>query len=838
MAELVFFIEASLISFLLTGAMLRFSLKRRLLDVPNDRSSHSIPKPRLGGIAITIAFFVTCGTVLAAGFSPLTPPAVLRGMLVGGAVIALVGLWDDLRGIDAWVKLLAQCGAAAIPIVSGLVLETVRLPLIGSLGLGPLAVPFTLVWIVAIINFYNFIDGIDGLAAGIGMIASAFLALIAGMTGAGGIRSLSIIMAGASFGFLRYNFPPARIFMGDMGSTFLGYLFAVLSIAGEKQGIPAFITILLLSGVIGDAVLTLVRRALGRKKLFTPHRTHYYQRLTSLGLSHKQVTLLEYLVAILLGVSAILAFHREWTFVTFLSVVWIGFFMWALAKIRSMEKGERLRWERRTLAVAFGDVAFIALSYILSYYVRLNFRFPAAETSSMLISLPIVLVIRTAVFFYYGLYRRVWRYTTFDDIVRIAKAVSIGSAIMVVSFTLLFRFQAFPRSVFIIDWFVLIVFMAGSRIATRWFHELPAREEIVGKRVIIAGTGSMAELILQRVKKAGGLRPIGSLDDRTEMAGRVVHGLTVLGPFADIEELAARHRADEIIVVGAFADRIPLQTRERLARDGVGVRFVFDPAEIAAAPVGRVAEAPCPDRIVLVAGNGALVDAAGDVFARSAGLVLVSDDGRALGERGRAVPEEPARRHCYLGILHDRAALRGVLERHRPDVVFADFVLPHIGLGNPVEACVRTVLEPLEMLGAEVLRRPESRLFVIERRMDGREEFACARRASENVLRDMFRREPRRLGIVRLEAAPTLGGLRELVASLVNVPGGLYAAVPAGDPSEGRVSVEAIEAAPAPEVGDRSMRLSRCLADGDARGLEKTLREIADAVGEHVSEPS
>jgi UDP-GlcNAc:undecaprenyl-phosphate GlcNAc-1-phosphate transferase len=834
MAELAFFIEAFLISFLLTGAMLRFSLKRRLLDVPNDRSSHSIPKPRLGGVAITLAFFVTCGTLFIAGNSPLAPPAALRGMLMGGAVIALVGLWDDLRGMDARVKLLAQFGAAAIPIASGIVLDTFKLPLIGSLALGPLAVPFTLLWIVALINFYNFIDGIDGLAAGIGMIVSAFLALIAGMTGATGIRSFSIVIAGASFGFLRYNFPPARIFMGDMGSTFLGYLFAVLSVVGAKQGIPAFITVLLLSGVIGDAVLTLVRRALGKEKLFSPHRTHYYQRLTSLGLSHKQVTLLEYLVAILLGVSALLAFHREWTFVTFLSVVWIGFFMWALAKIRSMEKGERLLWEGRTLAVAFGDIAFIALSYILSYYVRLNFGFPHAETSSMLISLPIVLVIRTAVFFYYGLYRGVWRYTTVDDIVRIAKAVSIGSAIMVVSFTLLFRFQAFPRSVFIIDWFILTVFMAGSRIATRWFHELPAREEIAGKRVIIAGTGSMAELILQRVKKAGGLRPIGYLDDRTEMTGRIVHGLTVLGPLANLEELARRHRADEVVVMSALADRIPRESRERLAQAGVGFRVVSDPSEIAAASAERTADAPCADRSVLVAGNGPLLDAGGAVFARSSELVLVSNEARALDEKGCAVGGGPARRDCYLGILSDRPALRRVIERHGPDVVFADFTVQDLPLHDPVEAYVRTVLFPLDALGAEVLLRPAGRLIVIERRGRASRELERAHRASENILRDLFRGDPSRLAILRLEWAPTPAGLREIIGALMGKGGGVYAASPPSD-SAGGVTVETVVLERAPEIGGSSARLARCIAEGDGKGLRETLEEIAAPVGEHVS---
>ena len=833
MAELAFFVEAFLISFVLTGFILRFSLKRNLLDIPNDRSSHSVPKPRLGGFAMTAAFYATFATMFLFHVKPL-PSASLAGILIGGAVIAGVGLLDDLLRIDARVKLLAQFGAAAVPVSTGVILTSVKIPLIGSLALGPLAVPFTLLWIMALINFYNFVDGIDGLAAGLGMIASAFLFLIFGMTGANDMQALYAVIAGASFGFLRYNFPPARIFMGDMGSTFIGYMFAVLAIIGERRGVPAFMTILLLAGVIGDTALTLVKRALKKERLFLPHRTHYYQRLTSLGLSHKQVTLLEYLVAILLGVSALLAFHREWTFVTFLSVVWIGFFIWALAKIRSMERGERLLWEGRTLGIAVGDLVFIALSYMLSYYLRLNFRFPHAETSSMLISLPIVLVIRTAVFFYYGLYRGVWRYTTVDDVVRIAKAVSIGSAIMVVSFTLLFRFEAFPRSVFIIDWFILIVFMAGSRIATRWFHELPSREEISGRRVVIAGTGPVAELVLGRVKKTGGLHPIGYLDDRTEMTGRTVHGLKVLGPLSDIEDVVRRHRVEEVIALRSFADRVPRESRERLERSGVLLRVVSDPSEIAVREA-RDAEAPYADGRVLVIGNGSLVEAAEGVFTQSRELILASNDGRVLEGTACLGGAGTAKRACYLGIVGDRAALRGVIERHRPEVVFADFLLRNAGLSNTLDAFVRTVIVPLEALASEVARVPGMRLAVVSRKAAaGSGELEEAARALECILRDIFRGEPSRLALLRLDSIPSVVGWSGIIAGLAASGGGI-SMPPAGRRESAGAIERAAEVCPSSGIGGLFTKLTGCLADGDAAGMRKALREIASPVEEHVS---
>lgn len=834
MANVLFFLEAFCISYLLTGAILRFSLKRRLLDIPNDRSSHSIPKPRLGGAAITVSFYVTCATLLVFGFRPFANASILAGALGGGAVIALSGLVDDLRGIDARLKLIVQFCAAGIAVASGIVLREFSIPFIGSIELGAAAVPATLIWIVAIINFYNFIDGIDGLAAGIGLIASAFLYTIAGMTGAAPLQGLYAALAGSSFGFLRFNFPPARIFMGDMGSTFIGYTFAVLSVVAQGAGVPAFITLLLLAGAVGDVVLTLVRRALKKEKLFSPHRTHYYQRLTSLGLSHKQVTLLEYLVAVLLGVSAILAFHKAWTFVTFLSVIWIGFFMWALAKIRSMEKGGRIIWGGRALGVAFGDLAFIAVSYVLSYYLRLNFRFPHAEATSMLISLPIVFVIRTAVFFSYGLYRGVWRYTTFDDVIRIGKAVSVGSAIMVVLFTFLFRFKSFPRSVFIIDWFILTVFMAGSRIATRWFHELPSREEITGKRAIIAGSGPLAELVLRQVVKSGLMRPIGYLDDRVEMTGRVLHGIKVLGPVSKAEEIARAHHADEILALPTFFDRIPKDARERLEKSGIAVRAVSDPSEIGSFAGERLGETPCGGLRVLVAGNGSLVEAAPAVFSSSSKLVLLSNDHRALDAKPFRLSSPQGRTSRRLGVLNDRGALEKILEIERPELVFADFSTGEAGLENACEAYVRTIFGPLEKIASGVAHRPPARLVVFERR--ARTDSHDALRATELVLLDVFRRDPSRCAIVRIEGEPTASEWCALIGDL-GAGGGVFGAV-SSDEAAGKFAIVpyAIEGAVS-ETGRLRLVLERSLDDGDAAAMTRVLSEMASLspVREHAS---
>ena len=570
------FICSFVVSFILTGVILKFSLSRKLLDIPNERSSHKVPKPRLGGLAIVASFFIAIFVLIITGQLDFGSSTGLLGVVAGTGIIVFLGVVDDLRGLGAPVKLALQIVAATVVVLSGITLRQLSMPLVGTLEFGPLSVPVTILWIVTIVNFYNFIDGIDGLAAGVALIATLFLAYISARAGNSFLVLLYLALGGSVLGFLRFNFPPARIFMGDTGSATIGFLFATLSIVGEQKGVPAFLTIIILGAVLGDAGLTLVRRMIRGERITSPHRTHYYQRLTTLGLSHKQVTILEYLIAALLGVGAIFAFERERVFVAFFSILWVAFFLWVVAKIRSLERGTKLRFEGHPLAIALADVGFVALSYFLSYYLRLNFRFPHDETQSMLLSLPLVLIIRTAVFHMYRLYRGVWRYTSLDDLVRIVKAITLGSLIMIVSFTLLFRFKSFPRSVFVIDWFILTVFMTGSRMATRWFHELPKKEDIVSRRVLIVGTGSLAEKVMKDVKEEGGYRIVGFLDDREEIIGRMIHGAPVLGRVSDVERIARKDAVDEVIVLEPFSDRIGYDQLSSIKKEGIDVRIIGD----------------------------------------------------------------------------------------------------------------------------------------------------------------------------------------------------------------------------------------------------------------------
>jgi hypothetical protein len=267
----------------------------------------------------------------------------------------------------------------------------------------------------------------------------------------------------------------------------------------------------------------------------------------------------------------------------------------------------------------------------------------------------------------------------------------------------------------------------------------------------------------------------------------------------------------------------------------VVLRVVSDPSEIAV-PVEHEAEAPYVDGRVLVAGNGPLVEASEAVFTRSRELILVSNDERVLEGKACLGRAGTAKRACYLGIVGDRAALRGVLGRHRPDVVFADFVLRNANLSNPLEAFVRTIIVPLEALASEVFRVPGARLIVVARMAAaGEGELEDAARASESILRDIFQGEPSRLAVIRIESVPSVAGWSGIIAGLAAAGGGVYAGS-AAQPGAGQAAIERVaEVCPASGIGGLFMKLTGCLADGDAAGMRKTLREIASPVEEHVS---
>ncbi|HET6348623.1 MAG TPA: hypothetical protein VFH88_06015, partial [Candidatus Krumholzibacteria bacterium] len=561
------FLAALLLSFLGTRLLLRRRPASAFVDIPNARSSHDLPKPRFGGIAIVTAFATTFAVVCLAvpGARAFIPVAI------GAVILFAAGLVDDWRGLGIGARLLVQCAAALIAIATGTVLTHVTFPGGYSLEFGWFSYPLTMLVFVASVNFYNFIDGIDGLAAGGGFIGGAFLAAAALMVGQPALALVCAILSASALGFLQYNFPPSRLFMGDSGSTFFGYMFAAVAVTGSRlePGVPVFVPLLLLSSLYVDAGLTIVRRLAKGEKVFQPHRTHYYQRLLQLGFNHKQVALVEYLMMCLLGVSAVLYMRAGGLFAPFVSAVWLMLFTLGILKIRALEHGDRMFWERRTLFLISADLAAIVAAYMGAYFLRMNFRFTEAEGMAVLRALPIVVVVRTACFFKFGLYRSVWRYTGMNDVVRVIKAVTAGSAVILAAVVLLYRFIAFPRTLFLIEYFLLTLFILGTRFSTRLFHEIGREPESgAARRYGVIGADDAGERILREIRAGGPSATVACfIDDDPRRVGLMVQGVTIDGPGDRLDEIIERRQLHALIYALPEQDEAVAATWVARARD-------------------------------------------------------------------------------------------------------------------------------------------------------------------------------------------------------------------------------------------------------------------------------
>lgn len=330
-----------LVSALSVYLVLHFSDRLGLIDIPTPRSFHEEPMPRGGGLGILLSICVLLALYFALGYWGNDHRAFI-GLITGTLIVGITGFMDDIRTPPLPLRLMLQVLAATVAIIGIGSLKSIDFPHLGTLGLGVLSVPISLLWIVAVTNIYNFMDGIDGLAAGQGVIAGGFLAYIGSTTGNAQVSAIGLFVAAASLGFLLFNFPPAKIFMGDVGSTTLGFTFAAVAIMGPESSaspIPFLAFVIILGSFLFDSTVTLIRRALRKEKLHEAHRSHFYQIAVQLGYSHKQVTLVEYVIMILLGASSIFYVRCGEAVQLSLLILWLlalsAIGLWLLSKSRS-----------------------------------------------------------------------------------------------------------------------------------------------------------------------------------------------------------------------------------------------------------------------------------------------------------------------------------------------------------------------------------------------------------------------------------------------------------------------------------------------------------------------
>jgi UDP-N-acetylmuramyl pentapeptide phosphotransferase/UDP-N-acetylglucosamine-1-phosphate transferase len=285
--------------------LINWALRNQVFDIPNERSSHSKPTPRGGGLLIVLTALPAWLVYLSIARLDWFNSAILA-YLAGVVAIAFTSWRDDLKALPNWLRFGVHSTAALLAVIAIGHWKSFALPLVGTFEIGRLGIPLTFLWIVGLTNAYNFMDGIDGLAGGQAAIAALGWALLAWHYGQPFVVALGLFLAAAAIGFLSFNWPPARIFMGDVGSAFLGYTFAVLPllVSSVQSSLP-LVAVVLVWPFVFDTSFTLMRRLRNREKIFVAHRSHLYQRLVISGLSHQAVTLLYLSLALINSVLAL-----------------------------------------------------------------------------------------------------------------------------------------------------------------------------------------------------------------------------------------------------------------------------------------------------------------------------------------------------------------------------------------------------------------------------------------------------------------------------------------------------------------------------------------------------
>lgn len=311
LTQLGFGAALCVVSYVLTKVMIA---RVPIIDAPNARSSHTVPTPRSGGIAIVATFFIGLAGVKLLGGDPALDQDFFWVFAGAALLIAFVSIFDDLAHLGFRAKLGTQVASACVVMAFGVLVDVLHLPGVGRVDLGLWAYPLTLVWIVGLTNAFNFMDGVDGIAGGTAVIAAGFFAAITFTGGSTFVYLLSTLVVCSCLGFLVLNWQPAKIFMGDSGSQFLGFVLAVMAVMAstfDSAHTSFFVMPMLFFHFIWDTAYTFQRRLRLGEAVTQAHRTHLYQLMNRLGLSHAQVTAAYLAIGAAQGVGALVLLNID-----------------------------------------------------------------------------------------------------------------------------------------------------------------------------------------------------------------------------------------------------------------------------------------------------------------------------------------------------------------------------------------------------------------------------------------------------------------------------------------------------------------------------------------------
>lgn len=584
---------AYLVTILLTPLVRALARKVGAVDVPDERRTHQTPTPRGGGLALVLGFYAALFVAFHVPWEwsagALNDTWHFHFMIASG-VLVVVGLIDDIRGLKPLLKLFGQMVAASLMFASGHGMGRL-------LGFElPMAMDFivTLIWFIALTNAFNLIDGLDGLATGLALIAGV------GLMGAFFIRrapSDALIMvglAGACLAFLRYNFHPASIFLGDTGSMFLGFTLASISVAtGSKGTFLASLGVPLLAvGIpVFDTILAIWRRSVRAlsaneesgvsrsKGLMQPDAEHLHHRLKRRGLSQYQVAVILYVVNGLLVLTGLVSLvFRDQALGVFLLAFVVGAYILTrhLAEVELWDTGRAIirglsRPKQRVAAFLFypiSDVVVLVASLGIAQ-VLLQSVHPTGKTWELWISsIPIWVAPTFLTFCFARMYSRVWSLARAADYLHLTLSLLL-SAVISLGISALVRPADWRHSLVLLVLYVGVanVLVLGIRIFYRglleglltWSERQFYRRGGVVKRILLYGSGARCLLYLRDRAASGHGAPsprmvVGIVDDDTNLRFRRVGGCAVVGTGEEIPELVKKYRVDEIVITAQLRD--------------------------------------------------------------------------------------------------------------------------------------------------------------------------------------------------------------------------------------------------------------------------------------------
>jgi UDP-GlcNAc:undecaprenyl-phosphate GlcNAc-1-phosphate transferase len=589
------FFLAFLLNLLLIPLVRRASFRLGRVAQPRPDRWHLQPTPTLGGVGIFAAFAASLllgGWIglgwLAPGGETSGPAAWIWrnwGFLSGSVLLFALGLYDEFRPISPAGKLAGQIIAATLVILLGYT-STFFSPKIANSLIAQLPnILLTYLWLVGITNAINLLDNMDGLAGGIGFITSAVLSYFFWRSGTLSLLWVSLALAGSLLGFLVYNFPPAKIFMGDSGSLFLGFTLATLAIANQKQqasdvfavlGVP---TLLFLLPILDTALVTFTRLLRGQSPV-RGDRDHTSHRLVAFGLSERQTLFVLYAVALAsAALAAALESLNYWLSLALVPLLILSFALLAAylggLKVVNTPAPSRpgqtiarlmadLTYRRRLLEVIL-DFALISLAYYLAFLARYSgsgdrgLVMNEARLELYLQSLPLALACGYLAFFIFGVYRGVWRYIDLGDLLRyvqsaLGAAALLAAALFVLGSTDLAPWAA-KISALLLALFAVFLFLglAATRSSFRLLDRLSKnRARTAAQPVLILGAGDAGEMAARWIQMNPQLnyRPVGFLDDDPLIAGRQIHGVDVLGGLEQLEKVLQETAVSGVILAG------------------------------------------------------------------------------------------------------------------------------------------------------------------------------------------------------------------------------------------------------------------------------------------------